>query len=437
MKRIVARFILVLTLVFSLVSGCQCVGHDPDLLGYKNVLILYSAGYNSLRDYLYEDIQELKEGYAPGIQDKNVFLVVSHLAKSRGDYSTVTYPQLIRVYQDKVRKEIVFDTLKTYTDGNLLTRKDDMNAVLSDIRQQFKAEHYGMVFSSHASGWVPSGYYNHPSYFDYSSSAPRRSASRTVLPSGAVPYREPEEFHGAPAVKSLGICNQVESGETVSYEMDIQDFAEAIPMHFDYILMDACLAGGVEVAYELREKCDRIGFSQAEILADGFNYKNLASRLLEGLTPEPEAVLEDYYRQYAEKTSSDDRAATISLVDCTKLDDLASLCGTLFEKYRESIASLDPDTVQRFYRSSHHWFYDLEDILVKAGIDSDEKSNLKSALDGCIVYKAATEEFLKYYGGFTINAFSGLTMFLPCNGSAYLKAFYKNLAWNKATLLVD
>ena len=437
MKRIAARFIVVLTMVFSLVNGCQCVGHDPDLFGYNNVLILYSAGYNSLRDYLYGDIQELKEGYAPGLMDKNVFLIVSHLAKSRGDYSTVTYPQLIRVYQDRLSKAVVFDTLKTYMDGNLLTRKDDMNAVLSDIQQQFKAKHYGMVFSSHASGWVPSGYYNHPSYYDYSSSAPRKSASRTVLPSGAVPYFEPEEFPGAPEVKSLGICNQIESGESVSYEMDIQEFAEALPMHFDYILLDACLAGGVEVAYELREKCDLVGFSQAEILADGFNYKNLASRLLEGLTPDPKAVLEDYYRQYAEKTNSDDRAATISLADCTKLEGLASICGTLFEKYRDSIASLDPDTVQRFYRSSRHWFYDLEDILVKAGISSEEKSSLRSALDECIVYKAATDEFLKHYGGFTINAFSGLTMYLPCNGSAYLDAFYKNLAWNEATLLVD
>ena len=84
-----------------------------------------------------------------------------------------------------------------------------------------------------------------------------------------------------------------------------------------------------------------------------------------------------------------------------------------------------------------HWFYDLEDILVKAGISSAEHSSLSSALNSCILYKAATEEFLKSYGGFAIDTFCGMTMYLPCNGSTLLDNKYKALAWNKATGLVD
>lgn len=436
MKRIAARAILVLAMVFSLVSGCQCVGHDPDKLGYDRVLILYSAGCNTLRNYLYQDIQDLKSGYLPSKKDNNAFLVVSHLSARLGDYSTRTYPQLIRVYRDK-KMGVVFDTLKTYSNGNILVRSGDMKEVLSDIKQQFKADHYGMVYSSHGTGWLPIGYYNNADYYERGYSGTRKSAPKYTLPSGAVPYFEPKDVPGAPAVKSIGACNQNENGQTVTYEMNITDFAASIPMHLDYLLFDACLAGGIETAYELKDKCDVIGFSPAEILADGFEYKKLVSHLLEGNTANPQAVVEDYFRNYASKSDPTDRAATISLIDCSKLDELTSLCKTLFEKYRDAIAALNPNNVQRYYRNDNHWFYDLEDILVKAGINASERSSLTAALKRCTLYKDATEEFLYYHGGFKIKTFSGFSMYLPCNGSPLLDGFYEGLSWNKATLLVD
>ena len=124
-------------------------------------------------------------------------------------------------------------------------------------------------------------------------------------------------------------------------------------------------------------------------------------------------------------------------MDCTRLDALASACRTLFSKYSSAIAGLDPYDVQRYWRNQKHWFYDLEDILVQAGIDSGERSTLTSALNGCILYKAATDEFLKGYGGFTIRTYCGFSMYLPCYGTDFLNGKYKELAWNKATGLVD
>lgn len=430
MKRVAAKIILALATVFSLVSGCQCDRYKPEKVGFDRVLILYSAGYNSLRSYLYEDIQDLKKGFAPGKNDNRIFLVVCHLSASRGDYSTVTYPQLIRIYNDK-KNGVVLDTLKTY-DGNL-SDKLNMNTILSDIKRQFPSKHYGMVFSSHASGWMPAGYYNNPDYFEPSYSSGRKGAAHPTLPEGTFPYNDPDLATGEPLTKSLTLTN----GVSTATEMELVDFKDAIPMHLDYLLMDACLSGGIEVAYEFKDVCDRIGFSQAEILADGFDYKNIAGHLLGSQNADISSVVDDYYQQYAAKTDRTDRSATISLVDCAQLDALASLCGTLFAKYRSQLDNLDPGRVQRFYRYDKHWFYDFEDILVKAGINTEERNSLASALDRCIIYKAATEEFLKGYGGFTIETFCGLSMYLPCNGSAFLDSHYKELAWNKATGLVD
>lgn len=430
MKRIAARILLALATVFSLVSGCQCDRHNPEKTGYDRVLILYSAGYNSLRNYLYEDIQDLKKGFAPGIKDSRAFLVVSHLSVRRGEYSTETSPQLIRIYSDK-KRGVVLDTLKSYT-GNL-SEKTTMNTILSDIKKQFPSDHYGMVFSSHATGWLPVGYYNDPSDYDSSYPGGRRSAARISLPDGTYPYVEPEYLPGEPLTKSLTMTN---SANTAT-EMEMIDFKNAIPMHLDYLLMDACLSGGIEVAYEFKDVCDQIGFSQAEILADGFIYKDLAGHLIGQDVADTRAVVDDYYQFYAAKKDRTDRSATISLVDCKQLDALASVCKTLFSKYASQIEGLNPSSVQRFYRYEKHWFYDMEDILVKAGISSEERGSLSSAINRCILYKAATEEFLKAYGGFTIDTFCGFSMYLPCDGSTILDSAYKNLAWNKATLLVD
>lgn len=430
MRRIAFKSVMILAMVFSLVSGCQCSRIDIDKTGYEQVLILYSGGYNSLRDYLYQDIQDLKRGYAPNLKSDKAFLVVSHLSVGRGDYRTKTSPQLIRVFSDK-KNGVVLDTLKSYE--GTLSEKSTMNTILSDIKRQFPSEHYGMVFSSHASGWLPVGYYDNPDYFEPSFSAGRKNSAAPHLPKGTYPYIEPELLPGEPLTKSLTMTN----GVSVASEMELIDFKNAIPMHLDYLLMDACLSGGIEVAYEFKDVCDQIGFSQSEILADGFNYKNLAGHLLGAEGQNTRAVVDDYYQQYAAKTDRNDRSATISLVDCTKLDPITSLCSTLFSKYATQIASLNPSTVQRYYRYDKHWFYDLEDILVKAGISDSERASLTSALNSCVIYKAATESFLPGYNGFKIETYSGLSMYLPCNGSAYLDSFYKDLAWNKATLLVD
>ena len=57
----------------------------------------------------------------------------------------------------------------------------------------------------------------------------------------------------------------------------------------------------------------------------------------------------------------------------------------------------------------------------------------EAALNGCISYKAATPYFLELQ----INTYSGLSMYLPSVGDAQLNEFYKTLAWNKATNLVE
>ncbi len=389
------------------------------------MLLLYSAAFNNLASYLNDDIKDLTNGWVPD-SDREVLLVYTHSTSRPGAYHKPTNPYLIRLYRDQ-SNSVIADTIKTYPTSTISSSATQLREVLSLVRERYISESYGMIFSSHASGYLPVGYYSNPEGYVFTENA--RTRRQGMQGATSAPYIDEIYDPSLPAVKSLG---QDVVGN-LSYEMDLRDFADAIPMHLDYILFDACLMGGIEVAYELRDKCSRIGFSQAEVLAEGLDYKTLTRHLLEKEQPDPMAVCEDYFNQYDSQTGVY-RSATISFVDCTQLEQLAGLCKGLLAKYRDGLADINPNTVQRFYRFGKHWFYDLESILSEAGISDSELSSLHESLNKAVLYKAATPEFI---GDFKIKTFSGFSMYLPCHGSSELDKYYRTLEWNKATALVE
>lgn len=397
----------------------------------RKVFLLYSAGFNSLSSFLKEDFEDLKRGYLPGSRrNDDVMLAYMHHTTRSGNYSTPNPPVLMRLYADP-DGGVVTDTLVVYPESTVSASPEQLNEVLSYVLDEFPARSYGMVFSSHATGYLPAGYYTGSK--DYESGGKSVFGLRRSRPSGQpFPYAAPDYDPSLPLTKSIGQDNVSVSGQRMSYEMELVDFADAVPMKLDYILFDACLMGGVEVAYQLRNVCRKVGFSQAEVLAEGLDYTTLARHLLLAPEPMPEKVCEDYFLQY-DSQSGVHRSATISLVSCEDMEKLAVLCSELFSKYSDALDTVDPSKVQRFYRSGYHWFYDLESILIQAGITDDELADLHDALDECILYKASTPSFMQE---FDINIFSGLSMFLPSDGGDRLKEFYKGLDWNKATGLV-
>lgn len=397
---------------------------------HRHVLLLYSAGYNSLSTYLTEDIKDIQEGWIPWMgRNSNILLIYSH---NRGSGKTAS-PTLTRLRSD-INGNMVKDTLIVYPEDTRSATAEQLHEVLDYVQHTFTAQSYGMIFSSHATGYLPAGYYSNPEDYVFTGrKGMMYKAGKRIFDTTPVPYHEPEYDSSLPAVKSIGQDHIKTSGTSMSYEIELDDFAEAIPMKLDYILFDACLMGGVEVAYELKDKCRHIGFSQTEVLAEGFDYKSIAGHLIGSDAPDPQAVCEDYFLQY-DTQSGIYRSATISMVDCSKMAPLAETCRALFEKYRENIARLNPDAVQRYYRYNYHWFYDLEDIVTKAGATPEETDLLKEALDKCVVYKACTPEFMD---SFRIDTYSGLSMYLPRNGSRELDKYYKTLQWNKDTGLVE
>ena len=357
----------------------------------RHVLLMVSAGYNSLSSYLTDDLEDLSSGTLPlANRQADVLLVLSRLPQNR--LSTTTAPVLYRMYANK-SGEVVRDTLRTWGTSTPICTPDLLNETLTFIKDEFPAKGYGMVFSSHASGWIP-------------------------------------QLEAKSETKTVGQDKQ----GSASFEIDMEEFAAAIPYRMDYILFDACFMACVEVAWELRGKADIVGFSPAEVLAEGFVYKTLTQRLLQK-EPDPVAVCRDYFEQYDPVSGH----ATITVVDTRKMDRLATVCKRLFEEYREGIFGLIWSDVQYYFRPSFAYasdvkhLFDIQDILVQAGVSAEDKADFDAALKECIFYEAHTPQFLSV----PLTRACGLSMYLPTSGTYELTKYYaQHTAWNKATELV-
>jgi len=369
----------------------------------RHVQIMISGGYNSISSYLAEDLEDIAAGYVPEGTDAGTNALVILARLPEGVHSTTSAPVLYRMYKD-ADGTVVRDTLRRFSTEDRMFGGDVIHEALLTVKDRIPGSTYGVVLSSHASGWLPPGYYEKPSSFEKSAS-----------------------------IRSIG--QDKDGSETT--EMSLPDFADAIPFNLSYTLLDCCLSGGVEVAWALRGKSDVVAFTQTETMADGFDYQSMMARLIGESVPNPLGVCEDFYHYYMAKTGVN-QSATISLVDTRKMDALASVCKTLFEKYRTAINALNGKYVQGYFRYDRHYFYDLRDILVKAGINADELETLDQALTQCVLYKAATPWFMSgTQYGFAINHACGLSMYLPSMGSNYLNNYYKTkIAWNEATELV-
>ena len=389
------------------ISGADSASRSSSERGYsmpsRRVMVMISAGYNSLSGYLSEDLKDLESGYIPEgtYFNSDVLLVLARLPKSAGDYASPSAPVLYRLWANR-SGEVQRDTIQVWGGDTQLCTRETIHEALSTTQKKYPAQSYGVVFSSHGSGWLPPGYYTDPSKFEPSSGSlwSLRSIGQDKTPTGGT-------------------------------EMSLEDFADAIPMHLDYCLIDACLSGCVEVAHALKGKADIVGFSPTEVLADGFDYKNITTHLF-ARPLDPVEVCREYFAYYNAQSGSN-RSATITAVDTRKMDALEAVCKELFEAYRPILKTMSGGNVQGYFRYDRHYFYDLRDILVQAGISEQEKARLDAALSQFIVYQAATDYFLSI----PLTRVCGLSMYLPSMGSTYLNNYYKeHVSWNQATELV-
>lgn len=426
-------------LLLSATVGCCKEKPEEPVNVNRKVLLFYECGVNNLTSYLKNNMDGTEKGLPAGYvprESGDVVLIYSRYSKGAFDYTPVE-SHLRRIYK-KPNGKIVSDTLKTFGTETIAASSSTMRQVLTYVKDEFPAKGYGLVFSSHGSGWLPAGYYYSPSRFEddhkgevgtsrQGIAAQSVGHPRLPVPEGDLPDTDP--FYGM--TRSIG--QDYIKGSYYGHEMSVSEFADAIPYHLDYLLFDMCFSGGVEVAYGLKDKADYLGLSPAEVLGDGmFNYTKITSFLLNRETPDLEGLFKDSFEMY-DKQSGAYRSSTVNLVRTSGLDNLASVCARMINEYSDALADAPVDDIQGYYRQGRHYFYDLVDILEKCGASKADLEDLDKAVDGCVIYKNSTGQFLEDYD---IKAYSGFSMYLPCAGTPLLDLYYRKEVWNNATRLV-
>jgi Clostripain family. len=385
--QIAKRFLLhgFALVVWASLLATSCSPDENPLDKLQRTVLIYMAGDNSLSAESYANIDGLKANFVPA----NGRILVYHDARDAA-------PRLFTI--EKEGNTIVEKLIESYPEENSAAPAA-LNRVLLRMQELYPSEDYGLILWSHATGWLPKGMYN--------LSIQGRSALTGT------------EY---PKVKTFG--------EDQGLEMALEDLATAIPYRLSFILFDACLMGGVEVAYALKDVTNHIIASPAEVLADGFPYELIMQPLF---LPQPNltAVCDAFYNLYNEMSGLY-RSATVGLYATAGLPDLATVLKPVFAAHREAIAGLNLSGVQKYDRLSNPLFFDLDDFVKQLATPS-EYTLFKTALDKVVVYKRATPNFITI----PIEKYGGISTYIPRNTSATLNTAYKNTAWNKAVILVE
>lgn len=387
-----------ISIFLSIVLATSCAWLSPKSGEIGRVVVMYLTISSNLQSSMSMNVADVKNSpYLPQYfevgRSGDVLLVLEHYESS--------YPKLKRLFIDKfgVPQE---EVLEEYP-GRTSTDPDLLHEVLTYVNSIFPAKEKGLLFSSHGTGWLPEGYYRNPNAFG-----------------GSTAQFEEEPDPYAHLVKSFG-----QIGDS---EMDIIKLAEALPIEYSYIIFDACLMGGIEVAYELKDKSKYQILSPTEIMAAGFPYDAVMKSAFEKDVPLKQrlrSLTRSYYDYYSSKQN---QGGTIVMIESEELEDVASSAKVIYTKCRKNIENIDVSTLQPYFRfSSRHWFYDLGDVMESMGADASDLNSFKLALDGAIVEKYHTASFLNI----DIKSYSGLSTYLQKPKNPFLDSYYKGFSWNR------
>lgn len=270
--------------------------------------------------------------------------------------------------------------LAEYTQEDLSTDPVIMKGILNKIKEELPADTYGLVLSSHGGGWVPNDIF---------------------------------DSHVLAQTRFIG-------QDGTDY-MEIPDLAEALEgSHFEYILFDACLMSSVEALYDLRHAADYLIASPAEVLAEGFPYKEIVSQLFYN---DLKGACQSFMNKYRQTSG------TIALVQTDKLEALAAAFKQVLTAADHKQVNLNK--IQGYEGLSPHLFFDLEQYAEALASDVND---FKTALQEAVVYKDHTSTFISAYSKNPISLprSCGLSCYIDSGNFPKTLAAWKETGWAKA-----
>ena len=353
-----------------LFASCELEEYDTTA---QRVLLVYMVGdNNNLDGECYDKTEAIMNGFHASSCNKL-------LIYTDDGYST-SLVEVIKKNGINTKRHV-----STYSNETNSADPAVLKKIINEVKAKFPAESYGFILFSHGTGWLPKGGYSNP---------------RTIF-------------------------------QDKGKEMELPDFADAIPNGmFDYIVIEACLMSGIEVAYELKDKADYIVASSAEIISPGFLYAyRHGMDYLFSSTPDlvkfTKLAFDDLNRTHA--------SATFSIIRTKGLDDLTAFIRNNCQ-WGESV---NFEQIQDFGQSKYrNLFFDFENFYSQLLPNEQLKNELSTLIDNCLVEKMATDYlFGNYFNRIKINHHSGFTTYIPrSNLYDYLNGQYMGTKWYTAIL---
>lgn len=357
-------------------ASCGNKKDEPQPLA-KRTLLVYMVATNSMSGQDATDIAEMKAALASYAKSDCRLL----LYRASYNYD----PQLIELRYNSAEKATATITLKTYdSTPSLSVTKQRFMEVMADAQTFAPAHDYGLVLWSHAAGWA--------------STLPKSSTGK-----------KPRYF-----------------GIDYSATMPIDSLADALPGNvFSFIYADACYMGGIEVAYELRNKTHYLIASPAEMPYDGIPYDVTVPLFFEDVVDIPRIC--DKVYDFYKSTSS---GLTLSVVDCTQLDALADVCRAIHSSAKQLESTAGLQYYNRATLTGTRIFYDFGQYTRLIATDESLIDSFNDALERAIIYKVATPKIF----GITVNpdTYSGLSTSIYGRNSQDNDALYSTLQWYRA-----
>ena len=360
-----------------LMIGCilsSCSNEDePEIAETQNTIFMYFPWSSNLTNYFYQNIRDMESNICQmgGLGSDRVIVFMSTSSTEASMYEIE--------YKNGTCTHTPIGTYNNYP----FTTEQGLTSLLQDLKVCAPAKKYSMIIGCHGMGWLPV------------------NASRALYST--------EKYHYE--YENAGLLTRYFGGTTKDFQTDISTLSNALSnanLKMEYILFDDCYMASIEVAYELKDVTHYLIASTCEVMAYGMPYATMGKYLLG--TPDYKAVCDEFYKFYS--TYSVMPCGTLSVTDCSELDEMAALMQYINQNYEfdgTKIASL-----QRLDGYSPAIFFDYGDYVNKMlnynNVGENFINEFNSQLNATVQYKTNTENyFTASRGPLPIYTYSGIT----------------------------
>ena len=383
---------IVLAALLSLLMGCQSVVQGPvEVLNrgeVEHTLVMYLIANNNLETSIYRNALDAEAGMVGALPSTRLVIYLDKRTE------TTLYEVRYLPYGSGGEYIRYCKELKSYP-HQISTTPIVMRSVLEDVKVLAPSKSYGLVLSGHGSGWFPKP-----------SSGTSYDQQKVAPAWGGVEYQfNYERFVDETRAMGYDLVEQPDGGFVRTDESFISssEIVEGLsPIHFDYIIFDACFMSSIEFLYDLRGSADYVIASPVEILGVGLPYREIVGNLMSrnhDLTALCDLILDVYMRDNNFTTT---KSLALALLDCSRLEEFSDVVAEIYNKvsdgnYRTTIADrVDMNNVQVLDRMSPAAFHDLDDYVLELAGEGELRDKFLAALDRLVVKKVHTEEIYSY-----------------------------------------